>query len=627
MTPLPLRRIPASFAPAGLRWNMAVWLTALLLVLQSLAAQAAEIPLKAEEAFRFDAMVKDGTIQASWTAADDYFMYRDTISFASGTPGVELGAPVYPSGQLKHGLKPDGSEGEVETYSRTVTITVPITRGAAGAFTLIAHGQGCAEKLGLCYPPQTREKVLTLAPTVAAAEVEEDSSAATAGGQESAALWETLGSLLLAFLSGLGLAATPCVLPMLPIISAIIAGQGKNLTRSRGGILAAVYVLGTAVVWSAAGVLAGSTGKQLQAYTSHPYFLLPAAVVLLLLSLAMFGVYDLQIPAVLQSRAQVKASGLRGGTFAGVFMMGMLSSVIAGACVSPILILNLGAALDSQDPLLGGAIMLLMALGLGVPIILLGIGGGWLLPRAGAWMNTVKHAFGLAMIALALTIVTSIPWLPVLYLWAPFLVITGGYLAAPRSMAAGAGGWRYLGKGGGILLIIWGVVALVGAGQGNREILRPVRLNFGSIIVGGAGVNRESAAPLFERVNDLEEMTARFDQARAMGKPVFLDYYARWCTDCNIMEKNVFSDSEVRQYLKSSFVVIQADLTNQYDERTQPLKDRFGVFGPPVMLFFDKDGRLVKKVYGVLSKSEFIEMARAVAGKNGPAPPAAPERR
>lgn len=602
--------------PAGLRPYIAAWLTAMMLSLLCFTGHAAEPPLKPEEAFRFDAVVRDGTIQASWTAAADYFMYRDTISFASGTPGVELGPPVYPAGKLKRGLKPDGSEGEVETYSHTVTLTVPIARGVAGPFTLIARGQGCAEKLGLCYPPQTREKVLTLAPAAEAAELQADSAATTAAERASAVLWETLGSLLLAFLSGLGLAATPCVLPMLPIISSIIAGHGKNLTRSRGGILAAVYVLGTAVVWSAAGVLAGSTGRQLQAYTSHPYFLLPAAGVLVLLSLAMFGVYDLQMPTVLQSRAQARASGLRGGTFAGVFLMGMLSSIIAGACVSPILILNLGAALDSQDPVLGGAIMFLMALGMGAPMVLIGIGAGWLLPRAGVWMNTVKHAFGVAMIALALTIVTSISWLPVLYLWAAFLILTGIYMVAKRSTAAGAGFLKYLWQAGGTLLIVWGVFALVGAGQGNREILRPLQLDLGSVNEGEASsAIRESDEPLFEQVGDINEMTEKFAEARAAGKPVLLDYYAPWCTDCKIMERNVFRDSEVRQYLKTNFVVIQADLGDQFDKRTQPMKDRFGVFGPPAMLFFDKDGNLVKKVYGLLSKSEFIELGRTVADR------------
>ncbi|MBU0967919.1 MAG: protein-disulfide reductase DsbD [Proteobacteria bacterium] len=607
---------PIPAVPTGLRPYVVACLAALMLLLFCIAGQAAEAPLRPEDAFRFEAVVKGDTIQASWTAADDYYLYRDRISFASGTPGVELGEPVYPTGKLKMGLKPDGSEGEVETYTHTVTIAVPITAMVPGPFKLIAHGQGCAEKLGLCYPPQTREKVLVLAPAGNKAVEDADSSATTAGAATgSAILWDTVRSLLLAFLSGLGLAATPCVLPMLPIISTIIAGQSGSMTRARGGLLAGFYVLGTAVVWSGAGVLAGSTGEQLQAYTSHPYFLLPAAGVLVLLSLAMFGVYDLQMPAFLQSKAQVKASGLRGGTFAGVFMMGMLSSVIAGACVSPILILNLGAALDSRDPVLGGAIMFLMALGMGAPMILLGIGAGWLLPRAGTWMNTVKHAFGVVMVGLAMTIVTSIPWMPVLYLWAPFLIIVGIYMVARQSMTARAG-WKYLWKAGGTLLIIWGVFAIVGAVQGNREILRPVQLNIGSINVGADSLNDPVAEePLFERLHDINEMTAKFAQARKAGKPVFLDYYAPWCTDCKIMEKNVFADSEVREFLRTSFVVIQADLADQFDKRTQPMKDKFGVFGPPAMLFFDKDGNLIKKVYGLLSKDEFVELARDVAGR------------
>ncbi|MBU4261796.1 MAG: protein-disulfide reductase DsbD [Proteobacteria bacterium] len=592
------QQIPA--VPFVLRPYVAACLTALMLLLLCYPGRAAEALLKPEDAFRFEAVVKGDTIQASWTAADDYYLYRDRISFASGTPGVELGEPIFPVGKLKPGLKPDGSEGEVETYTHTIIIAVPITASVPGPFKLIAHGQGCAEKLGLCYPPQTREKLLTLAPAGQAT--------------ESALVWNTMRSLLLALLSGIGLAATPCVLPMLPITT-IIAGQSGNMTRARGAMLAAFYVLGTAFVWSGVGVLAGLTGQQLQAYTLHPYFLLPSAGVLVLLSLAMFGVYDLQMPALLQSKAQVKASGLRGGTFGGVFMMGMLSSVIAGACVSPILILNLGAALDSRDPVLGGAIMFLMALGMGAPMILLGIGAGWLLPKAGSWMNTVKHAFGVVMVGLAMTIVTSIPWMPVLYLWAPFLIIVGGDMLVRQSATARTG-WKYLWKAGGTLLILWGVFALIGAVQGNREILRPVQLNIGSINVGADSLNNPVAEePLFERVHDINEMTAKFAQARKAGKSVFLDYYAPWCTDCKIMEKNVFADSEVRAVLGASFVVIQADLADQFDKRTQPMKDKFGVFGPPAMLFFDEDGNLVKKVYGLLSEGEFIELARIAADR------------
>lgn len=736
--------------------------TSFILLFISFTSLAFEEPLMPEEAFKFDAVVEGDTIRASWTAADDYYLYRDKIRFESGTPGVELGEPVYPAGKLKHGIKPDGTEGEVETYMHTTSFTIPIKQGS-GNFTLIAHSQGCAEKLGICYPPQKREKTLTLASAAASSsavaqlgglssqlgldsaqadaeplmpedafkvsartegknvivtwtvapeyymykeqfkleavtpgltfgamkippgkwkqgikpdgtegEVEtysgevrievpytlnkpadmiefvaigqgcaevfgicyppqkrpmnvatDGSAAATSAttsstpataAKDGESSWDTVGRLLFAFLSGLALTFTPCVLPMLPIISSIIAGQGEHVTKTRGGTLAGIYVLGTAVVWTAAGAVAGATGEQLQAYTSHPYFLIPVAVVLVLLSFAMFGFFNLQMPAALQSKATEKSTRLKGGTFAGVFTMGVLASVIAGACVSPILILNLAVAMEAQDPVLGGGIMLMMALGMGVPIILVGIGAGWLLPKAGTWMDTVKYVFGAVLIALAIYILSLIDWIPVLYFWAPFLIITGVYMGAMQSLPETASGWRTLWKGFGLFLIIWGIFALLGAMQGNRDILRPVSLNFGTVSI-GAGGSAATETKLFQIVPDVGAMEAQFAAAKSAGKPVFLDYYATWCTDCNIMAKNVFNDAEVQQYLKSTFVVLKADVTDQFDARTQPLKDRFKVFGPPAMLFFDKNGELVEKVYGKLDKAEFLALARKVAAQ------------
>jgi len=516
----------------------------------------------------------------------------------------------------------------VETYMDKVTIKVPYTlSNNVDGIEFIALGQGCAEKLGICYPPQKRPTLVSVSQTTTAGSnsatpatpapsekttqktpATESSTPALNGG-----FWTTLGRLAFAFFSGLGLTFTPCVLPMLPIISSIIIGQGDKVTKARGGLLASIYVLGTAVVWTAAGIVAGASGEQLQAYTSSPWFLVPVAVVLLFLSLAMFDIYTLQMPTSLQSKAQEKSSGFKGGTFIGVFIMGVLASVIAGACVSPILILNLGVAMQTHDAVLGGGIMLLMALGMGVPIILIGIGAGWLLPKAGTWMDAVKYVFGVMLIGLALYIVSSIPWIPVLYLWAPFLIITGVYMGATRSIPEGASGWRTLWKGLGIFLLIWGVLALVGAMQGNRDILQPIKL--GAIGGGGSETRSVNAEAMFERVHDINAMEAKLASAKAAGKPVFLDYYATWCTDCNIMKKNVFSKQSVQQYMRENFVSIQADVSDQFDKRTQPMKDKFGVFGPPALLFFDRQGKLVKKIYGELSEDEFLAMVRSVAQK------------
>ena len=598
-----------------------------------LGDNATDQPLPPEQAYQFNAVAKGNEIIATWTIAPDYYMYRDKFSFEPKTPGLKFGEFKIPPGKMKHGIKPDGTEGEVETYMNHVSITVPFTlANKVDGIEFVANGQGCAEKLGICYPPQHRTALVSVtqaataeasaptppAPATSSKPAEKPSAqpASTPATPAKAAtsFWDTIGRLVFAFFSGLGLTFTPCVLPMLPIISSIIIGQGDKVTKARGGFLAAIYVLGTAVVWTIAGVVAGASGEQLQAYTSSPYFLVPVALVLLLLSLAMFGIYNLQMPASLQSKAQEKSYGLKGGTVIGVFIMGVLASVIAGACVSPILILNLGVAMQTHDAVLGGGLMFLMALGMGVPIILIGIGAGWLLPKAGTWMDAVKYVFGVMLVGLALYIVSSVQWIPILYLWAPFLIVTGVYMGATKAIPEGASGWRTLWKGLGIFLLIWGILALIGAMQGNRDILQPIRLSSGS---GGSSVatTTSNGEAMFERVHNLDEMNAKFASAKAAGKPVFLDYYATWCTDCNLMKKTVFNDSQVQQYMQKNFVVIQADVSDQFDKRTQPMKDKFGVFGPPALLFFDREGNLVKKEYGLLTKDEFMALANTAALK------------
>ena len=594
-----------------------------------LGDNATDEPLPPQQAFQFSAATEGNNIVATWTIAPDYYMYRDKFSFEAKTPGLKFGELQIPPGKMKHGIKPDGSEGQVETYMHKVSITVPFTlANKVDGIEFVANGQGCAEKLGICYPPQHRTALVsvaqvatstTTATTPPGKATEKPTTAQPASESKSqtaskSTFWNTIGILAFAFFSGLGLTFTPCVLPLLPIISSIIAGQGEKVTKTRGGFLAAMYVLGTALVWTIAGAVAGASGQQLQAYTSSPYFLIPVAVILLLLSLAMFGLYNLQMPASLQSKAQETSTDLKGGTVIGVFVMGILASVIAGACVSPILILNLGVAMQAHDAVLGGEIMFLMAMGMGVPIILVGVGAGWLLPKAGTWMDTVKYVFGVILIALALYIMSSVPWIPILYLWAPFLVVTGVYMGATRAIPEGASGWRTLWKGFGVFLIIWGVLALIGAMQGSRDILQPVQLGMGG---GGTAIaSRSNPEAMFERVHSLDEMNAKFAGAKAAGKPVFLDYYATWCTDCNLMKKSVFSNSQVQQYMHDNYVVIQADVSDAFDKRTQLMKDKFGVFGPPAYLFFDRQGKLANKKYGLLTTQEFLDLAKKTAAQH-----------
>lgn len=559
-----------------------------------LGAQANDGPLPAEQAFATSAIVMDSkTVRVTWMIAADYYMYRDKFKFSSGTDGVTLGAAQFPQGKMHHGITPEGKEGEVEVYFEHVMIDIPFTNSSGNAvkFNLIAEGQGCAEKLGICYPPQKRTLSLDL----------------PASGKTDLTAANILWRLLIAFGSGFILTFTPCVLPMLPILCSIILGQGQNVSRARCAGLSSTYVLGTTVVWTIAGVVAGATGQQLQAYTSHPYFVIPVAVVLVLLALAMFGVYNLQMPASLQSRAQEKSSSAQSGTYAGVFIMGVLGSIIAGACVSPILILNLGVALETHSPVLGGAIMFLMAVGMGVPIIMIGMGAGWLLPKAGGWMDTVKYAFGVILIGLALYVVTPVASIPVMYLWATLLIGTGVAMGMFQKSAFPSRTMQILWKIVAVLLIMWGALSFQQATQGERNIFaNPIKLTTHTTT---------GDVHLFKRVTTLDEIERLLNEAKQQGKPAILDYYATWCTDCNIMERTVFVDPGVQKLLREKFILVQADVSDQFAATTQPMKDKFGIFGPPAMLFFDKQGNEHKDLrrYGKMTKEEFLNLVNPLA--------------
>jgi thiol:disulfide interchange protein DsbD len=420
-----------------------------------------------------------------------------------------------------------------------------------------------------------------------------------------------------AFGIGLLLTFTPCVLPMIPILSSVIVGSAKDrhISKLEGGMMSTAYVLGTAATYTLAGVIAGATGEQLQAYFQNPVALGVFATIFVLLALSMFGFYELQMPSFIQSHLHSHSHDvhsrfrhLKGGALIGLFGMGMLSALIVGACVSPLLISALGVAIANRDPMLGGAIMFAMALGMGVILIAIGVGAGFLLPKAGTWMNQVKHVFGVLLIGLAIYLLGFIPQVPVLLLWAALLIIVGVYLGATQSLPSGASGWQVLWKGLGTVSLIWGVVALLGGFTGNRDIMSPLPINLSSAGVGIAGAPADEH--IFERVKSMQELDGRLAQAKAVGKPVILDYYADWCTDCLRMEKSTFRDPRVREQMKSRFVLLQADVTDPNSAEVKALKKRFDVFGPPAMLFFGADGaeRRELRAYGFRTVDDFLAM-------------------
>jgi len=575
--------------------------------------------LPPEQAFSYSSRLDDnGNIVAEWTIAEGYYLYKDKFGFSTETAGVQLRDVEMPKGKMHHGILPDGSEGEVEVYLNNLSVVIPVDNApAAGTLSFTAKFQGCADA-GICYPPMSKKTDLTISnnlvtkSSTANAATPVPATASTNNSNDDSKnsyLWY----ILVAFAVGLGLTFTPCVLPMIPILSSIIVGQSQDgqISKFKGGMLAASYVLGTSVVYTAAGVFAGSSGEQLQKYFQEPWLIGVVSAILVILALSMFGLFTIQMPASIQSRMQTKSSGLKGGSLVGVFLMGVLSSMIVGACASPILLSVLIVAIESQDPILGGLIMFSMSWGMGMVLLAIGIGAGALIPKAGTWMDNVKYFFGVLLIGVAIYILTVLPGVPVLLLWGIFFITLAVYLGATQSLPDGSSGWRVFWKGIGTVLLIWGVLALLGGIQGNRDIMQPVDFNgFSSSATSMSATNTSSNSghEIFTQVASIADLERELSNAKAAGKPVMIDFFATWCTDCLRLEKTTFADPTVQQ-LMSKFVTLQIDVTDPSNEDTSAVQKKLGVFGPPAILFFTPEGQRNKSkdFYGYKDANEFAE--------------------
>ena len=579
--------------------------------------------LPVEEAFKVHVERRDNhSLIARLNVANGYYLYRDKTGFALNQgDGVSLGRYELPAGEIKD----DPYIGKTAVYHDPVEVVLPFTRtgNSATSISVKVDYQGCADK-GICYPPSTKIVDLLLPAAMAGERAPSPEGTSSAPGFPAAVLPPSDGQtrttvekwivvLLAAFGTGLLLTFTPCVLPMIPILSSVIVGSSdRHVTKLEGGMLSSAYVLGTAVTYTAAGVIAGASGDQLQAYFQHPAAIFTFGAVLVFLALSMFGFYELQLPAFLQSKLHqhsadihLKTKHTKVGALFGVFGMGLVAALIVGACVSPLLISALGVAIANKDPWLGGGIMLAMSLGMGVILIAIGVGAGFLLPKAGAWMEKVKHVFGVMLLAVAIYLLGILPEVPVLLLWAALLIVSGVYLGATQGLPAGAGGWRYLWKGIGTLLLIWGVLALIGGFSGERDILKPLPQT-SIAALSGPTAQTPSGEAHFARVTTLTALSTKLAEARAQNKPVMLDYYATWCIDCVRMEKITFTDPRVRVAL-ARFVLIQADVTvNNADAIA--VKQAHEVFGPPAILFFTPDGREIRalRFYGYRNADDFL---------------------
>ena len=573
--------------------------------------------LPPEQAYTFSAEALDGnTIRAHWDMVDDVYLYRDKFKFElKDAKGITLGKPTLPEGKVKV----DEFFGKMVVYYHEVTLDIPLTRTNLDAtdVILVAKSQGCADA-GFCYPPLTQEMPVSLPAVSATISSTAGPEASDDSGDPGEKNRGFIGNLLFAFGIGLLLTFTPCVLPMIPILMGVIVGQsGEHPTKMRAGMLSASYVMGTAVTYSVAGWLAGATGAQLQAYTQNAWALGIVAVILVALSLSMFGFFQLQMPSAIQSLLQSKSQNVKGGSMTGTFFLGLISALIVGACVTPLLMLVLVVAIQAGDPVLGASMMFAMAMGMGVFLVMMGVGAGHLLPKAGTWMDTIKYIFGALLIGVAIYILTPLEAVPVLLLWGIFFIVCGVYMGATQNIPEGSSNWRYLWKGLGIVAIVWGVLALVGSVFGNRDIMQPMdvsHMSFGSSQ--GVAMQGATVAPhdLFIQLHSTDDLDRELSKAKAAGKAVILDYYATWCTDCRRMEKATFANPEVQQILREKFVMLQVDVEDPNNAKTEAIKKRYKVFGPPAMLFFDANGQMRKDLnfYGFRDPNEFIAILNKV---------------
>ncbi|MDX1606224.1 MAG: protein-disulfide reductase DsbD [Candidatus Competibacterales bacterium] len=627
----------------------------LLILAVPAAALQPEDLLRAEQAFALSVQAAGPEqVVAEWDIAEGYYLYRDRFGFSSGTPGVRVGEPRFPAGKLKN----DEFFGEMVVYYDRVRVVLPVERApdAPTRFRLETVSQGCAE-VGVCYPPRKQAVQVALADpgpgggldmpdatagsdpagellngllaqpdlpqstapaapesarpaapavTAAAPPVRAD---APVSEQDAIArmLTERQFWALPAFFGfGLLLAFTPCVFPMIPILSGIIAGHGNTLTRSRAFLLSSVYVLAMALTYTAAGVGAALAGQNVQIWFQNPWVLGAFSGLFVLLALAMFGLFNLQLPATLQTRL-ARIGNRRGGSYAGVALMGLLSALIVGPCVAPPLIGALTVIGLSGDPTLGGSALFAMSLGMGVPLIAIGTSAGHWLPRAGAWMDTVRAVFGVLLLAVALWLLERIlPPVLVMLGWAVLLIVCAVYMGALNPVE---GRWRTLGKGLGTVLLVYGVLLLVGVAAGGRDIWQPLR----GVLYAGGGAITAPAEPAFRPVKGLEGLQRQLTQAD--GRPVMLDFYADWCVSCKEMEKYTFSDPAVRAALEPA-VLLQTDVTDN-DARDQALLRRFDLIGPPAILFFDGRGseRPGYRVVGYMPADEFRRHAARAIGE------------
>ncbi|WP_107694587.1 protein-disulfide reductase DsbD [Nitrosospira sp. Nsp2] len=600
--------------------------------------------LPPDQAFKLTVRVRDeNTLVAQFEPAKNYYLYKDKVAFKPKDTETSIEKISLPSGTVKSDL----TFGQVEVFHQPFEAVVSLKRDGSSTdkLTLVATYQGCNEPIGVCYAPISKVIELTLpvakaaaglaasaisnnavaapaftAPKPDAASELFQSSRSPAIETESAKIERMFDSgnfwLILTGFFGIGLllAFTPCIFPMFPILSGIIAKKGEHITKRRGFVLSLAYVLGMAITYACAGVAAGLSGAMLSATLQNAWVLGTFALVFIVLAFSMFGFYELQLPGFLQSKVSEEAGQLKGGHLTGVFGMGALSALIVGPCVAAPLAGALLYISQTGDVVLGGSALFVMALGMGVPLLLLGASAGALLPRVGPWMESVKNFFGVLLLGVAIWLISPvIPAVAHMLLWSALLIVSAIYLRAVDPLQPGASGVQKLLKGLGMIALLTGIALLIGVFSGSRDVLQPLS----KIGVGGAGVNGTSQTGMeqtrhlpFQKVKSIAELEQHIVQSK--DKYVMLDFSADWCISCKEMERFTFTDAKVQSRLKD-VVLLQVDVTAGTPDDTALLK-RFRLFGPPGILFLDRQGREIPgvRLIGYQDKDSFLSILNAV---------------
>ena len=576
--------------------------------------------LGVDEAFKLSTEVKDNTFIAHIQITEGHYLYRDKTKISVDDADVQPGKLQLPTGESKYDAV---FEETLYVFHQDIDVILPFHYTGNGDKEVVfkIEYQGCSEIAGICYPPQTKKITTTLlaasavsATTKIDAVSDENSSANSPQVSEQDKMSDALRSgntwitLLAFFAAGLLLAFTPCVFPMIPILMGIIVGQGETQSVKKSFSLSLVYVLAMASTYTIIGILVGLSGENIQAWFQNPWIIGSFAAIFVALAFSMFGFYELQMPTSIQNKLAQISRNQRGGTLLGTAIMGFLSALIVGPCVTAPLVGALIYIAETGDAVLGGLALFSLSMGMGAPLLVLGASAGKLLPKAGAWMETTKAVFGVMLLGLGIWLLERVaPAAATMALWAGLFIVSAIYMGALTTLGKEDSGWRKLWKGLGIILLVYGVAIFIGMMAGNRDIFQPLQ-GLSNSASPAQGTSKQQTSHLnFKQIKGVEGLNAALAEAKAKNKAVMLDFYADWCVSCKEMEVLTFSDPAVQQALEG-VILLQADVTPN-DDKDRALYKHFNIIGPPSIMFFNREGVELKnyRTIGYMNAEQFAQ--------------------